>query len=101
MVSREIENSRREPAHDPSAPEAKAAARNQIAQAIDAKGYGKREILIRTNSLDSPWWTEDLAMAGKARPDGILVPKIFGVEDLEAIAAGLAEIGADPSIRVW
>jgi citrate lyase subunit beta / citryl-CoA lyase len=86
---------------DAVAPDAKAAARNQIAQAIDAKGYGKREILIRTNSLDSPWWTEDLAMAGKARPDGILVPKIFGVEDLEAIAAGLAEIGADPSIRVW
>src|SRR3954453_14515470 len=51
---------------DAVAPDAKAAARDQIAQAIAAKGFGKREILIRTNSLDTPWWTDDLAMAGKA-----------------------------------
>src|ERR1700689_1011081 len=40
---------------DSVAPEAKALARDQIAQAIAAGGYGKREILIRVNALDSPW----------------------------------------------
>jgi citrate lyase subunit beta / citryl-CoA lyase len=40
-------------------------------------------------------------MAGKARPDGILVPKISSVEDLSAIADRLSDIGADMSIRVW
>ena len=40
-------------------------------------------------------------MAGKARPDGILVPKVSSVQDLAAIAGRLSDIKADPSIRVW
>jgi len=84
---------------DSVAPDAKAMARDQIAQAIAAGGFGRREVLIRVNSLDTPWWVDDIAMAGKARPDGILVPKISSVEDLKAIADRLRD--ADTSIRVW
>ena len=86
---------------DSVAPEAKGMARDQIAQAIAVGGFGKREILIRVNTLDSPWWIDDIAMAGKARPDGILVPKVSSVEDLAAIADRLGGINADNSIRVW
>jgi citrate lyase subunit beta/citryl-CoA lyase len=86
---------------DSVAPDAKAKARDQIAQAVAATGCGTREIWIRTNGLDSPWWRDDAAMAGLARPDGILVPKISSVDDLNTIAARLGEVGADPSIRVW
>src|ERR1700730_13256424 len=86
---------------DSVAPDAKAMARDQIAQAIAAKGFGKREVLIRINALDSPWWIDDLTMAGKARPDGILVPKISSVADRTAIADRLSDINADFSIRVW
>src|SRR6202795_4318894 len=66
---------------DSVAPDAKANAREQIAQAIAAGGFGKREVLIRVNTFDSPWWIDDLTMAGKARPDGILVPKVSSVND--------------------
>jgi len=86
---------------DSVGPDAKAVARDQIAKAVAARGFGKREVLIRTNSLDTPWWIDDITMAGKARPDGILVPKISSVADLSAIADRLDAIGADPSIRVW
>ena len=86
---------------DSVAPDAKALARDQIAQAIATGGFGKREVLIRTNSIDTPWWVDDITMAGKARPDGILVPKVSSVEDLTAIADRLGAIRADPSIRVW
>jgi citrate lyase subunit beta/citryl-CoA lyase len=86
---------------DSVAPDAKGLARDQIAQAIAAKGFGKREVWIRSNSLDTPWFADDVAMAGKARPDGILVPKVSTVEDLEAIGDRLATIGADTSIKVW
>ena len=86
---------------DSVAPDAKALARDQIAQAVAARGFGKREVLIRVNSLDTPWWVEDVTMAGKARPDGILVPKISTVEDLNRIGARLSEVGAPVSIRVW
>jgi citrate lyase subunit beta/citryl-CoA lyase len=86
---------------DSVAPDAKSVARDQIAQAIVAGGFGKREVLIRVNSLDSPWWMDDLTMAAKARPDGILVPKISGVADFISIARCLSDIGAPSSIRVW
>jgi citrate lyase subunit beta/citryl-CoA lyase len=86
---------------DAVAPDAKATAREMIAQAIAAKGFGRREVLIRINALDSPWWIDDVTMAAKARPDGILVPKISSVEDLAAIADRLTDLSADPAIRVW
>lgn len=86
---------------DSVAPDAKAAARDGIAAAIAAKGFGKREILIRTNGLDTPWWADDVAMAAKASPDGILVPKVSSVEDLDAIRRRLAELGAAPTVKVW
>jgi citrate lyase subunit beta/citryl-CoA lyase len=86
---------------DSVAPDAKAKAREQIVAAVAAKGFGRREILIRTNSLDTPWWSDDVAMAGTAKPDGILVPKISSVDDLMKIGARLSEVGADPSIKVW
>src|SRR5437763_13678332 len=85
---------------DSVAPDAKAIARDQIAAAVAAGGFGKREVLIRVNALDSPWWIDDVTMAGKARPDGILVPKISSVRDLTAIADRLTDINADASIRV-
>src|SRR3981189_671493 len=84
---------------DSVAPDAKAMARDQIAQAIAQGGFGKREVLIRGNALDSPWWIDDVTMAGKARPDGILVPKVSSVEDLTAIANRLSDINAHISIR--
>src|SRR4051794_1144651 len=86
---------------DSVAPDAKAIARDQIAAAVAAGGVGKRGGLIRGNALDSPWWVDDVTKAGKARPDGILVPKISSVRDLTAIADRLTDINADASIRVW
>jgi citrate lyase subunit beta / citryl-CoA lyase len=86
---------------DSVAPEAKATARDQVSQAIAAGGFGKREVLIRTNAPDSQWWNDDSAMVAKARPDGIVVPKISSVEDLKAIADRLNALNADPSIQVW
>src|SRR6267143_488713 len=98
LIGRALEKARNLPVdgiildlEDSVAPDAKAMARDQIAQAIAAKGFGKREVLIRINSLDSPWWIDDVTMAGKARPDGILVPKISSVADLKAVADRLGE----------
>jgi len=86
---------------DSVAPDAKARAREQIAHAVTAKGFGKREILIRTNGLDTSWWADDVAMAGAVEPDGILVPKVSSVEDLDKIGSRLKEIGAGANVKVW
>src|SRR4030081_3828949 len=77
---------------DSVAPDAKAVGRDQIAKALGEGGFGKREVLIRVNALDSPWWSEDTVMAGKARPDGILVPKVSTAQDLAAIGGRLRAV---------
>ncbi len=86
---------------DSVAPDTKPLAREQIAAAVAAKGFGKREIIVRTNNLQSPWWQDDMAMAAKARPDGILVPKVSSPEDIEKITSRLSDLKADSNIQVW
>jgi citrate lyase subunit beta / citryl-CoA lyase len=86
---------------DSVAPEAKPAARAQVMAAVAAGGFGSREVIVRINGLDSPWWLDDLAAAAKARPDGILVPKVSRAADLSIVADRLTDIAADHHIRVW
>jgi citrate lyase subunit beta / citryl-CoA lyase len=86
---------------DSVAPDAKAVAREQVAAAVGGKGVGRREVLVRINALDTPWWADDLTAAAQAKPDGILVPKISSVAELRTVAVRLAHINADVAIRLW
>ena len=51
---------------DAVAPDAKDAARLQVFDAVKARGFGKREIIIRINGLSTPWGAEDLKAAVEA-----------------------------------
>jgi citrate lyase subunit beta/citryl-CoA lyase len=86
---------------DAVAPDAKAAARAQIADAVTSRGYGRREILVRINGLDTSWWLDDVGMVARAHPDGIVIPKLQSPDQLKAIADRLGDINADHAIRVW
>jgi citrate lyase subunit beta/citryl-CoA lyase len=83
---------------DSAAPEAKAAAREAAREAI-AEGFGRRELVVRCNGLDTPWGAEDLAMAAAAGPDAVLAPKVRSAEDVAAIEKALA--GAPARTRIW
>ena len=74
---------------DAVAPDQKDIARQQAAQAIAARGFGRREIILRINALDSIWWQDDLKAATGLRPDGLLVPKVNMVDDLDRVANAL------------
>ena len=52
---------------DSVAPDAKAVARDQIAQTVAAKPFGKREVLIRINALDTPLAGIGAGTAGRCR----------------------------------
>jgi citrate lyase subunit beta/citryl-CoA lyase len=86
---------------DSVAPEAKAAAREQVAAAVREGGFGGREVVIRINGVDSPWGQEDLAAAAAAGPDAILLPKIDGPGSVMRVARELREAGAPAHIRLW
>ncbi|WP_332765074.1 HpcH/HpaI aldolase/citrate lyase family protein [Phenylobacterium sp.] len=75
---------------DAVAPDAKDLARTQAVEAVKAGGFGRREVVIRINGLDTPWGAADLAAAGAAGPDAILAPKVSSAADVAAYGAGLS-----------
>lgn len=86
---------------DSVAPEAKETAREQVADAVKAGGFGSREVFIRVNGVDSPWHADDLAVAARAAPDVILVPKVSGPDTLELIGRRLLDMSTDHKTRIW
>ena len=67
---------------DAVAPDAKELARNQVCAAVRARSFGKREVIIRVNGLDTPWGRDDMSAASNAAPDAILVPKVDSTADV-------------------
>ncbi len=86
---------------DSVAPDAKGEARRQVADAVKAGGFGRREVIIRINGIGTPWYNEDIGAAIEARPDGILVPKVSTPQRLEIVGQRLIDAQADEKIRVW
>jgi citrate lyase subunit beta/citryl-CoA lyase len=86
---------------DAVAPDAKDSARAQAVEAVQAGGFGPREVFIRVNGFDTPWFKEDFDAAIAAGPDAILVPKVSSPQQLETIGLRLLDLRADLRIRVW
>ena len=84
---------------DAVAPDAKAVARDQVCAAVKAGGYGRRELIIRINALDTPWGKADLDAAVAAAPDAILLPKPANGADIVRVSETLAR--APDKTRVW
>jgi len=84
---------------DAVAPEAKEAARAQAVEALKAGGFGRREVVIRVNGLETPWGAEDLAAAASAAPDAVLVPKVNNAADVAAYDAALKS--APVEVKLW
>lgn len=86
---------------DAVAPDAKEEARTQVVTAVTEGGYGKREIIIRVNGLDTPWGLDDIKAAVAAKPDAILVPKISTPDDVLRADKAMSEAGASASMQLW
>jgi citrate lyase subunit beta/citryl-CoA lyase len=86
---------------DSVAPDAKESARQQVTDTVKAGGFGPREVFIRTNAIDTPWFSDDLTAAAQAAPDGIVVPKISSPAQLETIGQRLLDMGTDHKTRIW
>jgi len=84
---------------DAVAPEAKEDARAAAIATAAEGGFGHRELVIRINSLDTPWGQNDLAAVAHAQIDGVLVPKVSRPSDITACNAMLAE--APARLKLW
>ncbi len=86
---------------DSVAPEQKELARAQVCGAVKEGGFGSREVVIRSNGLDTEWGRADLIAAAAVGPDAVLLPKVSTPGDITRAAHALNEAGAPAQTRIW
>jgi len=86
---------------DAVAPDAKRDARIQAVNAVKAGGYGKRELVIRVNGLNTPWGYADLVAAATSGADAILLPKTENVESVRQAQTVMAASDAPDGLAIW
>lgn len=86
---------------DSVAPDSKVDARARVASAVKGGGYGRRELVIRINGLDTPWGVDDLKMAAEANPHAILVPKVARPGDIVNASRIHLAMGGAETTRMW
>jgi citrate lyase subunit beta/citryl-CoA lyase len=86
---------------DAVAPDAKPAAREAAAAAVQSGEYGRRELIIRVNGIGTEWHDDDLKAAAAAGPDVVLVPKVNSAEEVHQLVAALEAAGAPEKTTLW
>jgi len=86
---------------DAVAPDAKVLARDQVAAAVAAGGYGRREILVRINGLTTAWGEADLAAVAGMAIDGVVLPKVESAATVEQAEAKLIAASASEDCLIW
>ena len=84
---------------DAVAPDMKVEARAAALAAVAEGGFGKREVAIRANGIDTEWGADDLAAIATSGADAVLVPKISSPADIEHCQAALS--AAPASLQLW
>jgi citrate lyase subunit beta/citryl-CoA lyase len=80
-------------------PDVKPQARDAAVAAVRAGGFGRREVIVRVNALETPWGESDLEALAQTGADGVLVPKIRTAADLRAYERALET--APPTMGLW
>ncbi|MCW2790709.1 MAG: CoA ester lyase [Aeromicrobium sp.] len=86
---------------DAVSPDAKPEARDRVVAAVQSGEYGHRELAIRINGIGTEWHEADLAAAGAAGPDAVLVPKVNSADEVLQLVAGLEAAGAPETTQLW
>ena len=86
---------------DAVAPDQKEAARKLVVDAVNAGGFGRRELVIRVNGLDTPWCAEDIRAVAKAPVAAVCLPKIESAQQVENVVEQLNAAGAPAEMEVW
>lgn len=67
---------------DPILVEAKVESRRNVVESVLAGGYGRREVVVRVNDLDSPWGEDDVKAVAAIGADAILFPNVESKADV-------------------
>ena len=86
---------------DAVAPDAKTAARANIAAALQAGGYGQRERVVRINHQSTPWGADDLAAFAGIALDAIALPKVESASEVQQVAECMQALGYPDEVALW
>lgn len=86
---------------DAVAAEQKVLARKQIMAAIAAGGYGRRELVVRVNGLDTPWGEDDLKAVAESGAHGCCLPKVNSKSDVLIALEVLNKFQAAKKLKLW
>lgn len=86
---------------DSVAPDMKEIARAKVAEAVGSGAYGRRELTIRVNSIETEWFEDDVRSAAAAGPSGVVVPKVNSADDVHLVERLLNEGGAPSETMIW
>ena len=77
---------------DAVAPAEKDSARILVRNAIRYMGFGKCEVIVRINAIDTPYWQKDLDAIIPVRPSLIMPPKTACAADVLAVDAYITQL---------
>lgn len=86
---------------DAVAPDAKDGARANACAALQSGDYGDRELVVRINAMETPWFAQDIKQACLAGADAVLVPKILSADDIIQITDFMEDMDVSLDTRLW
>lgn len=86
---------------DAVAPDAKEIARQQVCAAVQAGGYGQRELVIRVNDLSSAWGQDDVIAAARSGAHAIVLPKVESADTVRQAEHIMTAAGAPDDMAIW
>ena len=77
---------------DSVVPEKKESARKAVKEMLNSGDFGKKERIVRVNSLSSEYGREDILALAHSRVDTLLLPKVNRPEDIQECATFLTQL---------
>jgi citrate lyase subunit beta/citryl-CoA lyase len=78
---------------DPILVDAKVESRRNVVECVLAGGFGRREVVVRVNDLDSPWGHDDVKAVATLGADAVLFPNVESEADVREALAVLDAAG--------
>ena len=86
---------------DSVAPDKKPFARKQVCDSISRGGYGKKELLVRVNGLNTEWGYQDICSLARSGAEGIVIPKVESANVIKIVESILHEHNAPKDLLLW
>lgn len=87
---------------DAVSPEAKPEARRNVAEMLKTgRPYGKREVIVRMNGLNTLWGYDDIAAVAKTGLDGLAIPKVESADMVRQVQVAVRQCGGPENLPIW